>query len=225
MAVRTRIEPIAETIKLWVDQTLSPAAQSQSIATYAQSAIAAGDEQNRRILGRIPPRVVTVDGRRGAELETVNPLGGSIIAEWELISGVLIWIGQELRKRSPIVSGDYQRAHTLFADGVEIPIGGQVPIADEYVFINPLPYARKIEIGKTRSGRDFVIQVPNKIYENTADDAAGIFGNQAKIIFTYRAPFNSRLLAYVPTRAGNRAAADHERSLRVPAIVVTPRSN
>jgi hypothetical protein len=221
MAVRTRVEPIAETINLWLDQTLSPRAQSQAFANFARAKIDAGDEANRRVLGRIPPRTVTVDGSRGASLEAVRPQGGSIIAEWELISDVLVWIGEALRDRSPHVSGDYQRAHTLFADGVEIPIGGQAPIAEEYVFLNPLPYARKIEIGKTRSGRDFVLQVPNRIYERTAADAASRFGNLAKIKFTYRAPFDRRLLAYVPARASNRPAAAHEKSLRVPAIVVT----
>ena len=51
------------------------------------------------------------------------------------------------------------------------------PLASEYVFLNTVPYARKIEIGKTESGRDFVIQVPNRIYERTANDAQARFGN------------------------------------------------
>lgn len=242
MAVRTRIEPIAETINLWVDQTLSPAAQSQAIAGYARSAISAGDEQNRRVLGRIPPRLVTVDGARGAALETVNPRGGSIVVEWELISDVLIWIGEKLRDRSPVVSGAYRDAHTLFADGVEIPIGGQVPAAEEYVFLNPLPYARKIEIGKTKGGRSFVLQVPDRIYERTAGDAKGRFGNVASIKFTYRAAQGGSIAGYVPVvrtttrnkKSGkfergqsseNAAAAAREKSLRVPAILVTLRSN
>ena len=49
--------------------------------------------------------------------------------------------------------------------------GETIPPADEYVFINPVPYARRIEVGKTKSGRPFLIQVPNKIYERTAKDA------------------------------------------------------
>lgn len=240
MAVRTKIEPIAATLKLWIDQTMSPAAQNAAFANYARAEIAAGDATNQRVLGRIPPRVVTVDGRRGADLAGVNAQGGHVVTEWELIGEVMIWIGQALRDRSPHVSGDYRDAHTLFADDVEIPIGAQVPHAEEYVFLNPLPYARKIEIGKTKSGRDFVIQVPNRIYERTAKDAAAKFGNMAAIKFTYRAPQGSKILAYVPigrgvTRnergrfvaggsTGNVAAAANEKARRVPAITVKLRS-
>jgi hypothetical protein len=237
MATKTRIDSVATDINLLVNTLLSPVAQSKAIADFARGAIADADENNRRVLGRIPPRTVTVDGSQGASLESVRPVGGSIIVEWEVVSDVLAWIGQSLRDRSPVVSGKYRDAHTLFADSVEVPFGQQIPRADEYVFLNPLPYARKLEIGKTKSGRDFAIQVPNKIYERTANDAAGRFGNLAKIKSVFRAVQGSAIMAYVPvTRtagrakngritvgqtAGNAAAAAHERSLRVPAIIVT----
>lgn len=237
MPTRTRIDSIASDIGLLVNQLLSPAAQSRAVADFARKAIDDADETNKRVLGRIPPRTVTVDGSRGAALESVRPVGGSIIVEWELISGVLVWIGDTLRDRSPVGrSGKYRDSHTLFADSVEVPIGGQVPEADEYVFLNPVPYARKIEIAKTKSGRDFVISVPNRIYERTAKDASAKFGNIASIKSSFRAPLNAKIVAYVPvvrttgrdkkgriTRgqsAENAAGAAHERSLRVPAIVV-----
>ena len=50
-----------------------------------------------------------------------------------------------------------------------------------YTFVNVTDYARKIEVGKTESGRDFVVQVPNRIAERTAKDATKTFGNVAKI--------------------------------------------
>jgi hypothetical protein len=181
MAVRTTIESISNDITLIVNDMLSPAAQSRAIADFARVEIAAADDTNRTILGRVPPRVTTVDGSPGAPLESVNPNGGSIVTEWEVFTGVLIWIGQTLRDRSPHVSGDYERGWTLLADGVEVPLGSQVPIADVYTFVNTTDYARKIEVGKTESGRDFVIQVPNRIAERTAKDARDRFGNQAKI--------------------------------------------
>lgn len=184
MAVRTRIDSIANDIRIVVDQALSPAAQSKAIADFARAEIAAADDINRRILGRLPPKVVAVDGRTGSPLETVKP-GGVIVAEWELFSEVLAWIGQTLRDRSPRVSGAYRAAHTLFADGVETEIGVEVPEADTYVFINLTPYARKLEVGKTESGRDFLVQVPNRIYERTWRDAKARFGNTAKITFGY----------------------------------------
>lgn len=241
MAVKTRIDSIAADINLFISAMLSPDAQSAAIADFARGAISEADETNRSVLGRVPPRVVTVDGNRGAALETVRPVGGSIIVEWELIGDVMMWIGLTLRNRSPTgPSGNYRDSHTLFADGKEVAIGDEVPIAEEYVFLNPVPYARKIEIGKTKSGRDFVVKVPNRIYQRTADDAKARFGKIVNLKFSYRAPEDFGLLKYVPVvrttgrdkngritsgqSAGNAAAAAHERSLRVPAIVITTRA-
>lgn len=181
MPIKTRIDPIATSIDLIVARTLSPAAQKERVANFARAAIADADDTNRRILGRIPPRTVTVDGQRGAALESVKPNGGVIIAEWDLGSDVLVWIGQTLRDRSPWVSGDYQRGWTLLADGVEVDIGKHIPDAEVFTFVNTVDYARKIEVGKTESGRDFVIQVPNRIAERTAKDAQARFGNIAKV--------------------------------------------
>jgi hypothetical protein len=195
------------------------------VASYAAQAIAEVDQANRRILGRSAPPTVTVDGRAGVGLGQVNLAHGVIVADWALVGDVLAWIGETLRQRSPVLSGRYRDSHTLFADGVEVEIGGAVPQASEYVFLNPLPYARKIEIGTTRSGRAFVIQVPNRIYERTAADAQARFGNVANIKDSYRAPFAGAILKYVPVRGPvSRAASQFERAQRVPAIVVTLKS-
>ena len=185
MAVRTRVESIARDISVILASDLSPAAQSKAAAAFAAAEIRDADDTNRRILGRLPPKTISVDGRRGAALDTVKPSGGLIVAEWELFGEVLAWIGQTLRDRSPRVSGAYRNAHTLFADGVETEIGVEVPQADVYTFINLTPYARKLEVGKTESGRDFLIHVPNRIYERTYRDARARFGNTAKIAFGY----------------------------------------
>lgn len=234
MPVRTRIESIARDVSIIIRDDLSPQAQARAVADFAREQIAAADEANRLVLGRVPPRSVTVNGVAGAALDTVRPGGGVIVAEWELIGDVLRGIGQMLWDRSPFVSGDYRNGHTLFADGRETEVGAELPIAAEYIFLNAMPYARKIEIGKTKSGRDFVVQVPNRIYERTAKDAKRRFGNMATIRFTYRSPF----LQYVRGgrgRAGRSVmrngdmshvnlAMKHERATRVPAIVVSMRA-
>ncbi|WP_296741446.1 hypothetical protein [Mesorhizobium sp.] len=184
MPVRTKIEPIAKDISIVVNEMLTPAAQSRAVADFARGEIAQADDLNRRILGRLPPKTVTVDGRVGASLESVNP-NGLIVAEWDIGNDVLAWIGQTLLDRSPRLSGDYRKGHTLFADGVEIALGEQIPNATEFVFINLVPYARRLEVGKTESGRDFLISVPNRIYQRTYKDAKARFGNIAKITFGY----------------------------------------
>lgn len=222
MATKTRIDSVATDISLIVDQMLSPAAQQMAVANYAADQIRQADAKNQRVLGRVPPKAITVDGRAGGSLDQVRAVGGSIIVEWELMTDVLVWIGNALKDRSPVVSGTYRDSHTLFADGTEIEVGSEIPgNVSELVFLSPLLYARKIEVGKTESGRDFVIQVPNRIYERTARDANSRFGNIARISMTYRAPFGGSLLKYVPAHRSRRASAAHERQLRVPAIVVS----
>jgi hypothetical protein len=186
VTVRTKIEPISDWIKITVDETLSPVARSKAVAKFAHERTNEAKEQNRRILGRIPPMKHWVDGREGIPFDQVNPDRGTIAIEFELVEDVLRWIGAELVQRSPVSSGRYASAHTLFADGKEVPLGSQIPIAEEYSFTNLVPYARKIEIGKTKDGRAFVIQVQPRIYERTAKDARSKFGNVAQILFTFR---------------------------------------
>lgn len=184
MALRIRIQPIAKDVSIIINEMLSPAAQTKAVADFARSEISAADDANRRILGRLPPKTVTVDGRAGASIDSVQP-NGRIVAEWEIGNDVLAWIGQTLLDRSPRRKGDYRKGHTLFADGVEIAFGDRLPNASEFVFVNLVPYARRLEIGKTESGRDFLVSVPNRIYERTYRDAKARFGNIAKITFGY----------------------------------------
>lgn len=237
MTIASRFDTLDLTL---ITGDLSAAGQRELVAQYAASAIAETEAANRRVLGRVPPAAVSVDGRRGAPLAGVILNGGVITADWAVVGDVLVWIGRTLQERSPVVSGRYRDSHTLFADDSEVEIGGDIPPAAQYVFLNPVPYAHKIEVGKTKFGRDFVVQVPNRIYERTADDAKARFGNVANIRFSYRAPEAARLLEYVPISrhivrnkkgqlvggfsTGNRAAAAHERALRVPAIIVTLRA-
>lgn len=186
MGVSVKIDPVEKDIAAMIRADLSPQMQQKEAAAFARAGIDEAKATNRQILGRDPPLTITVDGRKGAPLESVKPDGGTIIAEFELMEDVLRWIADELVRRSPVTSGAYQKGHTLFVDGTEVPLGGQIPIGEEYVFINLVPYARRIEVGKTKSGRDFLIQVPNHIYERTAKDAKRRFGNQADIQFAFR---------------------------------------
>lgn len=207
MAVlRTRVETIDRDIDLLLRDDLSPAARSRTLAEFAERTIAEASQTNRRILGRDPIKTVYVDGRAGAPLTSVRP-DGEIVAEFDVFSDALAWIGAQLERHSPKRSGRYSRSHDLFADGREIPIGSQVPLAEEYVFINTLPYARKIEIGQSS-------QAPDGVYQAVATLARRKFGNVGRVSFSYRTAMGG---AIVGGRAGNRSAG------RYPAIIVTLR--
>lgn len=79
---------------------------------------------------------------------------GRISAREDQENDVLIWIAQELFDLSPVLSGTYRDAHRLFADGQEVGSaedvvnGTDIPEVGEYVFVNSVEYARKIEVGK-----------------------------------------------------------------------------
>lgn len=230
MPLTTKVTPFEKTVKILVDSRLSPEARSKRIASFARQEIAEGDAINRRALGTVPPKTVTVDGREGAPLESVNPDRGIIIAEWQLVGDVLQFIHATLRARSPIISGEYLRGHTLYADGTETDAVNP-PLTREYIFLNPLPYTRKIEIGKTKAGRDFVIQVENRIYERTADDAKKRFGNVANVRFGYQSLANvgaTPIGKWAGSASAQRLFKKHKRRTgstewltRVPAITVT----
>jgi len=211
MAVTAKVEPIERDVRLIIDETLSPAAQSRMIADGAREFIEEADGINRRILGRIPPRRVFVDGREGAALDTVR-VRGVIVAEWELVIDLLVYIATELQAVSPFKSGRYQRSHTLFADGREVPIGKTIPIADEYVFLSDVEYSIKIEgvPGRKPQSR----QAPRGVYQITAQKSNRQMGNIARCRFEWRKPYRG---SFVTGHEGNKSDG------RVPAIVVTLR--
>lgn len=225
MAVTTKIEPISDFIEIVVRQDLTPAAQSKAFADFAREKLTEVQEKNRQALGRVPPHETAVDGRIGVPLESVRP-NGTIVFEFELIDDVLLWIAETLLDRSPIQSGTYRKNHRLFADGVEISIGDllagrAIPAAAEYSFTNVVPYSRKIEIGKTKSGRAFVVQVPNRIYERTSADARRRFGNVSAINFTYRGFVGGNV---IDPRGKNRRVGNVSGN-RFPVITVTSRAS
>ncbi len=181
MPVKTKISAYSQSFKALVDQTLSPKARNDTVAGFARRQIAAADEINRRALGAVPPKTVTVNGRENADLiNIIPPDKGTIVAEYRLVNDVLAWIMQALRDRSPYLSGDYKNGHKLLADGSECDPDNP-PLASSYTFVNIVPYARRLEVGKTESGRDFLVNPPNMIYARTYKDAKERFGNVAKI--------------------------------------------
>jgi hypothetical protein len=187
-----------------LSETLSPEVQVQRFAEFAQEQIEDAKNHNRGILGRVPSYTVSVDGRVGAPLTSVRP-NGYVIAEFELLNDVLHWIREQLESNSPVLTGQYKTSHVLFADGNEVGADDVIPLAEEYIFTTPLPYARKIERGQSS-------QAPDGVYQGVAVLASQRFGNIARIKFSYRAIHTGSILT---GKAGNKA------DNRNPAIVIT----
>lgn len=133
-----------------------------------------------------------VDGVRDAPEDAVRP-DGIIIYTYSRLQPIIDFALETLRGLSPVESGAYRDAHTLFVGGAAAEdVSGAVP--GEYVFIiNPLAYARKIEAGRMKmkvSGSDHV-------YEQAMQLVKRRFGNQAWIKFTYQSVSAGAFTSYV----------------------------
>ena len=228
-----KITPYSQSFAIMANELLSVEARNEQVAAHARFIIEDADEKNRRALGAVPPRTIMVNGHQDDTLSRIVPPDkGTIVVEYKLFEDVLAWILQTLRDRSPVVSGEYRDGHRLFADDIEVDDPAHPPLASRYTIFNVVPYARKLEIGKTKTGRDFVIQVPNLIYKRTAQDAKQRFGNVAKISSGFASATNAyRLKQNQATRSfrgGKLRTSARQRQDRmagaavtVPAIYVT----
>lgn len=134
---------------------------------------------------------------------------------------ILAWIASELRRRSPVLKGEYRDGHALYADqkflmtAEDVTDDAQLPSAREFSFTNTVAWSRKIEFGKTQSGRDFVVSVPNRIYERVARDGQARFRGLAEIGFEMRAVVDD---TQTPQRS---ARSEHNKpGVRFPSVVV-----
>jgi hypothetical protein len=222
MAVRVKISPINLDYKLVLDQTLSEQAQSQVLASYADQAIEDAKAKNARVLGKVPPYTVAVDGRIGASLSSVKP-NSTVFAEFELVIETLAWIGEMLRQYSPVRKGTYRDSHVLIADGTAVDDDKAPPIASEYDWVNLVPYARKIERGLSS-------QRPEGVYQSVAQLAQAKFGNVARIKFGYVTPQFGAIdkwasspagIAWAQRKSRRRQELHPEWLRRQPAIIIT----
>jgi hypothetical protein len=114
-------------------------------------------------------------------------LPGPIVHQYDYRREIVEVALDALIKASPRIKGDYIANHRVYLNGNRVESLPHMLPEDAVIFIaNPVPYARRIEIGKTKSGRDFVLQVPNRIYERVAKQVlARRYGNVARITFNY----------------------------------------
>jgi hypothetical protein len=187
-----KAEPIHRDIAVLLE-ALSPSEAAKQFASIAATHIADAKRINRVALGRDPAFTTYVDGQAGASLESVKFPTGVIFTEFELVTDILIFIAGMLEKFSPVGRGKdrrpghpglYKRSHVLFADNIEIDLTTpalvpQILSADEYVFVNTLPYARKIERGYSR-------QRPEGVYQSVADIARRRYSKVARIEYSFR---------------------------------------
>ncbi len=204
MGISTKIEPIDRDV-LFSGFGLSEVERSRALAAFAIEERDRAIAINSRTLGGRVTYETYVDGHEGWREEAVSQ-DGTIVYEFGLLMPVLDFIGEELVRMSPVLTGRYAKSHVLIADGVEVQSAREAPEAQRFVFLNTTPYARKIEAGLSPQAADGV-------YQALAAVAQRRFGNSAKIFFGWE----GRLIA---PAASTRAERKAEQASRVPAIIV-----
>lgn len=150
-----------------------------------------------------------VDGQEGRPEEAVRP-NGVITYEYQRLDLVAQFALETLFDRSPVLSGDYRRAHALFLNGVAVRNLRDWKPGDEVAVANFLPYSRKVELGVMK------MRVPgtDKVYAQAERIVRRRFGNLARIDFTYRGIMGGAIL---PGRQGNKS------DIRYPALIIKER--
>lgn len=177
MTLVSRVDRIDGDIAVIIQSDLSPKARSATLAAFAREQLAEAEAINSGILGRVPAHRTTVDGSETDRLEGVRP-DGEIVFDFQIATDAVEWVGQQLLLHAPIRSGQFRRSFILLADGAEVQIGGDIPQAKTYTFVNTQPYARKLEDG-------FSSQASDGVFHVVAELAGRKFGNAAQIRFSY----------------------------------------
>lgn len=132
----------------------------------------------------VPPDfLVAVDSQRGKPVEQAQAL---IVSLYDYRREAALFALDALARNSPRQSGQYVQGHTIFvnraATGKTCP---PLREGDDIYIANTVPYARRIEIGRTKAGRSFVAQVPPRVYERTVKEIRARYGSVVKLAFGY----------------------------------------
>lgn len=154
--------------------------------------------------------------------ENLESVKNTIVYVYRYLREVVAIALDALKQASPLVTGEYIRSHKIYYNGNQVS-GDQLNVkikgGDEVMLVNVAPYARKIEVGKTKSGRPFVIQVENRIYERTAKIIKSRYGRVADVEST----FVNISGAYQLKRSTGRRGRGAGTALTYPAIIIKQR--
>jgi hypothetical protein len=153
---------------------------------------------------------------------------GRIVFSYFSMVDVAAFVLQTLRERSPVGSNDdthpglYRDSHMMFINGHSVADASGWRPGQEIEFSNPVPYARKIELGSAK------LSAPPHVYEETAPIVAARFGNSVNVRFTFMPVQFGSIQAYAQSREGHvfkhrRPKALRDWLVRQPAIVITSR--
>jgi hypothetical protein len=170
-----------------------------------------------------------VDGVLGAPLEAVKPTGVIVFA-WDYILEVVIEAMAALAAAVPVRTGNLLEHIRLFADGVEAARdgGGEAGFGDialntkQVVIVVDVEYARRLEVGLTKSGAPVVHLARPHFVEQTAIILQSRFRDQARVTFTYS--HLGGAAGIIQANFGHRRRRGEKGPMTYPSIVIEPRT-
>lgn len=192
MTIKTTFARTTREFSVALDPAASVKHRQKVIREFAKERFAEVSHLNRAALGYEPEHKLTIDGRQTYRIgDDINPDRGTVVYAFamfaERVQEIVDAALEALRDASPVVSGAYHDGHSLYVNDQPVDeLPDTVSASDAIMIANPVPYARRIEVGKRADGTPFVIQVEPRVYERvTKTIIAPRFGNQAKISFGY----------------------------------------
>lgn len=120
-----------------------------------------------------------VDGVSGVSEENVKP-HGIIIYRYKRLEGLTKKVMEKLFDLSPVLSGDYRNNHTMMVNG-EVVRNLKDWDGSPITIFNPLPYARKIELGRMHMR----VSGTSRVYQQAAQALTASYGRVMKTRFTF----------------------------------------
>ena len=139
-------------------------------------------EQTARA-GIAPTTETIVDRVRGAPIEAAGP-ASTILIEFSYLREIAQWLIDWLAGKAGKLSGAYANSFKLLVNGAESPITAINHETREFVIINTKPYARRLEIGKTKTGRAFAIKQERFFVKSVIGHGQARFGNMVRMRHT-----------------------------------------
>lgn len=210
-------------------QTLTVAVPRQNEAASRALLVRTAEAERRRVVteqtaraGVAPTLATVVDQRRGAPIDAVRP-DGVILLEWGYVREVATAALEALRAAGPRgPSGDWAASLVALADGVEVDPGAIPHEAAEVLIVAPTPYARRLEIGKTKRGDPFVLDDEDyRLLERTHQRLRRVYRRLAQIDFTYTALEGAHQLTNRGARAGRGGGEVRNPAIRIRGWQVT----
>jgi len=205
---------VARSIRLFADRTLSPAALS---ARLAATAIKARDDLVRK--GDAAPHWTTrVDGRTGVPETQVRP-DGAIMYRFNVLGLAATFALTYCIGRSPVRSGRYRKAWLVAVDGRPWTADlNDIPPAASVMIVNPMPYARKIDVGAMR------MSVPPGIVEGARQVTRRRFPTlDVQRAFVSIPPGLASGAPYIIKGSHRRKDRSAGRALTYPALIISER--